>query len=511
MGFFRILVFASVCMFPLLTSANVSTLVADTKSGLILSSKNATVQQYPASLTKVMTLYLTFSAIDKGILKMDDRLPVSLKAARQPRSKLYVRAGQTISVKDAIMALIIISANDVAVVLAEALAPSEAEFAEMMTETAKSLGLKNTTFKNASGLHNKDQVTTAQDMAILAMAMIHHFPHHYKLFSKRNFVYKGRTYRSHNHVQKKYKGAEGLKTGYISAVGYNIISTAKRNDNRLVSVVIGQDTVALRDRQAMRLLDRGFSRIKKQKTTSSGNQLLNKQAILDKPDMTPFLKIMAERLDQVVKTNKHIDRSKLLALNPFASKTAIAAETYIENTPFLVEEKSQDMIKVKDVLIEQGSNIKAEEEAEQKQSEDMVADLDKKIENENSVVLENNVAQNVIEPEEKTQTESRKSVSDENIVKINQLNFATPSQHIENKPKGWGVQVGAFATKEKAYAQSEKVLKILNIRNKQILTPSNNAFYRSRIYGFYSKKAAQNICRKLKRKKMDCMVISKEN
>lgn len=508
MSFFRLLVFASICVFPLLASANVSTLVADTKSGLILSSKNATVQQYPASLTKVMTLYLTFSAIDKGILKMDDRLPVSLKAARQPRSKLYVRAGQTISVKDAIMALIIISANDVAVVLAEALAPNEDEFARMMTETAKTLGLKNTTFKNASGLHNKEQVTTAQDMAILAMAMIHHFPHHYKLFSKRNFVYKGKTYRSHNHVQKKYKGAEGLKTGYISAVGYNIISTAKRNDNRLVSVVIGQDTVALRDRQAMRLLDRGFSYIKKKKTTQDGKNLLNKQAVLDKPDMTPFFKIMAERLDKVVKTNKHIDRSKLLALNPFASKPAMAAENYIGNQISLAEKKTAESIVVKDVLIEQGSNIKAEEDAEKKQEENITENS----KTENSLTkMDGYIPQHIHKIEENTSKDIEKQSVEKEVVKVNQFTPQTTSQNENEKPKGWGVQVGAFSTKETAYLQAEKALKFLNIRNKQILTPSNNTFYRSRIYGFYSKKAAQNVCRKLKRKKMDCMVLPKEN
>ncbi len=529
MRFFKVLIFVSVFLFPLMGQTSVSTLVADTKSGLILSSKNSQIQQYPASLTKVMTLYMTFSAIDKGILKMDDRLPVSLKAARQPRSKLYVKAGQTISVRDAIMALIIISANDVAVVLAEALAPSEAEFAQMMTQTAHSLGLKSTTFKNASGLHNPDQVTTAQDMAVLAMAMIHHFPHHYKLFSKRTFSYKGRTYRSHNHVQKKYKGAEGLKTGYISAVGYNIISTAKRNNNRLVSVVIGQDTVALRDRQAMNLLDRGFSRIKKHKSSQKSN-VLNKKALLEKPDMTPLFIVMAKRLDNILKSNKHLNRSKLLALNPFSSKPAHAAENETSKETLIAKNTLEEQ-KIENSLIDQGSNIKAEEAFEQEDKinyQNQPEEQDVKNEIPSNEIIQNSLTPQVVEPTNvisSTSTPSSESVESKTLepsvqeklpqtekaqqVVINQLTPKDTALEIE-KPSGWGIQVGAFKTKEAAIQQAERATRILKIRNKQILTPQSLDYYRSRIYGFYSKKAAQNVCRKLKQKKMGCLVVSKE-
>ncbi len=284
------IVLVACLLFVTQANAKVSTLVADTKSGLILSASNSKEQQYPASLTKVMTLYLTFNALDNGLLKMTDKLPISSHAARQPKSKLYLKAGETITVREAVMALIIKSANDAAVVLAEALAPSEEDFAIMMTAVARQLGMADTTFQNASGLHHPEQVTTAQDMAVLTIAMINHFPHYYKLFSKGSFSYKGRQYKSHNNVTKRYPGAEGLKTGFISAVGYNIISTAKRQDNRLVSVVIGQNTTAVRDRQAMRLLDRGFSKINKHKRR--GNDLLARQAIVEHPEMEPILTVM---------------------------------------------------------------------------------------------------------------------------------------------------------------------------------------------------------------------------
>ena len=149
-----------------------STLIADVQSGYILQAQNADAKQYPASLTKIMTLYITFDALEKGLLKMDDLIPVSKHAARQPPSKLGVKAGSVMTVREAVLALIVKSANDVAVVLAEALAPSEEEFAEMMTAFAKDLGLTHTQFKNASGLHHPEQWTTAKDMAVLSIAMI---------------------------------------------------------------------------------------------------------------------------------------------------------------------------------------------------------------------------------------------------------------------------------------------------------------------------------------------------
>lgn len=567
----KLFIFAVSLCISISSFASVSTLVADTKSGLILASKNATLQQYPASLTKVMTLYMTFSAIDKGILKMDDKLPVSLKAARQPRSKLYVKAGQTISVKDAIMALIIISANDVAVVLAESLAPNETEFAKMMTKTARELGLKNTTFKNASGLHNKGQVTTAQDMAILTMAMIHHFPHYYKLFSEKTFEYNGKTYRSHNHVQKKYEGAEGLKTGYISAVGYNIISTAKRNDSRLVSVVIGQDTVALRDRQAMRLLDKGFSNIEKHKAKSSNKNILNKTAILKQPNMLDQLQVMADRLDNVIKSPNPINRSKLLALNPFSIKTAQANEL-----EYVAKAEEVDIPQLNNSTVEEGSNIAAEEKAEaeaEAETETQKEEIDAKIEededdnsDEVKVIFEDPVQkpqkkeivkekqespkketnkQPIIKkevkkeaplPKEQTPT-IKEEIVEQGIVpayvepqpivetkttetkaqeitkpepKKQTLKSLTPKQKTapkKAKVSSWGIQVGAFTSVEKATAQAQKAINVLKTKNKEIKTEPKGAYHRARVFGFNSKKSAQNACKKLKSKKIDCMIV----
>lgn len=264
---FKKLVLLLICLFiskPVWAVS--STLVADVQSGYVLHAKNADVQQFPASLTKVMTLYITFDALEKGLISMDDLLPISKHAASQPKSKLYLKEGSVISVRDAILALIVKSANDAAVVLAEALAPSEEAFAVMMTRFAKDLGLTHTTFKNASGLHDPEQVTSAKDMAVLAIAMINHFPQYYPLFSTKSFKFNGKTYYSHNGILLYYKGAEGFKTGFISAVGYNIVSTAKRNGRTLVGVVIGENTAEKRDRKMRSLLDIGFKKAKEKET-----------------------------------------------------------------------------------------------------------------------------------------------------------------------------------------------------------------------------------------------------
>jgi D-alanyl-D-alanine carboxypeptidase len=217
---------------------------------------------------------------------------------------MYLKAGTTITVEDAIMALIIKSANDAAVVLAESLAPSEEEFAVMMTKTARELGMNSTTFKNASGLHNQDQITTAKDMAIMTIALINHHPEYYKLFSKKSFKFKfnGKTINSHNEVVRSYKGGEGLKTGFISAAGYNIISTAKRGDNRLVSIVLGYNSTRTRDQKAVSLLNKGFKMIIKQKSLAnkSGkepkNNPLSKNALVAKPNKQSYLPIMAKSI-----------------------------------------------------------------------------------------------------------------------------------------------------------------------------------------------------------------------
>lgn len=241
--------------------ASVSSIIIDAETGDVLSSSNADSLRYPASLTKLMTLYITFNALDKGLIKFEDKLPVSRNAANRSPSKLGLKKGETITVRDAVLALIVKSANDCATVLAEGLGYSEENFAKTMTEVAQELGMKNTTFKNASGLPNRAQKTTARDMALLGAAMYHHFPEYYKLFATKKFTYNGRTYYTHNHLLKSFEGADGMKTGFTNAAGYNIVTSAERDGHRVIAVTMGHNTIRQRDTKVASLMKRGLQKL----------------------------------------------------------------------------------------------------------------------------------------------------------------------------------------------------------------------------------------------------------
>jgi D-alanyl-D-alanine carboxypeptidase len=244
-----------------LANAKYASIVVDADSGQVLHEVNADTRNYPASLTKMMTLYLAFEALDEGRLSLNQKLRVSRRATRMPPSKLGLRAGQKIKVKDAVLALVTKSANDVAVVVAEGLAKSEKSFVKRMNRKAAELGMTRTSFRNASGLPNRRQLSTARDMSRLSSALLRDFPHYYKYFNTKSFKYRGHTYRNHNRLLKRYTGADGIKTGYIRASGFNVAVSAVRDGRRLIAVVFGGKTAKRRDSHAAGLLNKGFKKV----------------------------------------------------------------------------------------------------------------------------------------------------------------------------------------------------------------------------------------------------------
>ena len=246
---------------PALANSKYSALVLDADSGRILYEENGSAIRHPASLTKIMTLYMTFRALESGQLRLGQNLPVSRLAASQSPSKLGLRAGERIRVDEAMVGLVTESANDAAVVLAEAMGGSEPDFAREMTRIARALGMANTTFRNASGLPDPTQVTTARDMARLALAVLNHYPEQYRIFSRRSFTYDGVTHINHNRLMQRYSGMDGIKTGYIRASGFNLVASATRNGRRLIGVVFGGQSAASRDNHMAKLLDDGFRRV----------------------------------------------------------------------------------------------------------------------------------------------------------------------------------------------------------------------------------------------------------
>jgi D-alanyl-D-alanine carboxypeptidase len=238
-----------------LPSEKYSAIVVDAGNGRVLFEHAANEPRYPASLTKMMTLYLLFEALDGGRIRIDEQIPVSAYAAARPPSKIGFQRGESIDTRSAILALAVRSANDVATAVAERLAGSEEAFAQAMTARARQLGMRGTVFRNASGLPDDGQRTTARDMAILSMALRSRFPHHYHYFANREFVFGGKVVRGHNGLLGRIPGVDGLKTGYIRASGFNLATSAGRGGRRIVAVVMGGESAKARDAHMASLVE----------------------------------------------------------------------------------------------------------------------------------------------------------------------------------------------------------------------------------------------------------------
>lgn len=235
-----------------------TSLVVDGKTGEVLHAKNAHAKIYPASLAKGMTLYMLFESIASGKISLNDDFHVSEAATKALPCKLHLKAGEKIKVKDAILALVVRSANDVAYVIAENVAGSEQKFIKLMTQRARQLGMNNTNFTNASGWHDPKQVSTAADMAKLYMALKRDFPQYHHFCSKTSFVFKGKPVHGHNRVLANYPGATGGKTGFTNPAGFNLVIESTRNGKSLIAVVTGSHSWASRDKKMVSLLDEHF-------------------------------------------------------------------------------------------------------------------------------------------------------------------------------------------------------------------------------------------------------------
>jgi len=234
-------------------------ILLDAGTGQVLSEQNADVLTYPASLTKMMTLYLTFEQLNQGRIRLDQPFYVSEWAASRAPSKLALTPGDSVPVHDLILGIVTKSANDAASVLAEGLAGSEANFAQYMNAKARQLGMQHTWYRNASGLPDPDQRTTARDVARLALALYHQFPREYRYFSTREFDFRGMVVHGHNHLLEWYQGADGIKTGFVNASGFNLAASAVRDGHRLIGVIMGGRSARSRDAQMASLLDQGFA------------------------------------------------------------------------------------------------------------------------------------------------------------------------------------------------------------------------------------------------------------
>ncbi len=269
-------------------------IVVDAKSGEVLYAKRADSPRYPASITKVMTLYLTFEALASGKLKLDDQVVFSPHAAAQSPTKLGVSAGDSVTVSDAMAAMATKSANDAAVAMAEKLGGTESRFAALMTLRARELGMQNTHFVNASGLPDSRQITTARDIAILSRAVMRDYPQYYRLFSMQQFTFRGRVMGNHNHLLGRMEGVDGLKTGFTNASGYNLAVSAVRDGRRLIGVVMGGSSGASRDNNAQDLLLTGFDVLERR---ARGERITVAQNMFEPEPTGPMMRPSIEQGD----------------------------------------------------------------------------------------------------------------------------------------------------------------------------------------------------------------------
>ncbi|WP_224544463.1 SPOR domain-containing protein [Mesorhizobium sp. CA16] len=436
-------------------AARASAIVVDAKTGKVLYSADANGRRYPASLTKMMTLYLTFEALAKGRISKNTPVPFSAHAAAEAPTKLGVRAGGSVPVETAILSIVTKSANDSATALGEMLGGSEDNFARMMTAKARQLGMNGTVFRNANGLPDPGQFTTARDMAMLGIALREHYPQYYGYFSQRSFLYGRQRINGHNRLLGRIRGVDGIKTGYTRASGYNLVSSVADGDRRLVAVVMGGASGRSRDNQMAALINTYLPRA----STRGGGDLIAKGN--DNPIKT-LAKVFLPKHDAPTPDAKPATDDAVVA----------SADDDVQDDSQQVAEETKPVIQIKKVKT---------------------------------------VAVAAMAPPAKTEEASAQVVTA--YADPSPAAPAIDPVKTSSVPSGWVVQVASSPTKTGAQALLEKTSK----QAPRVLADASGftvafdkdgtTYYRARFGGFGSKDAAWKACDALKRKKISCYAV----
>lgn len=477
-------------------------LVVDGATGRVLYARNETAERHPASLTKMMTLYLLFEALKQGKVTMQTPLPVSYHASIQKPTKLGLRPGQTIPVDLAIRAIVIRSANDVAVTIAEALGGTESHFAEMMTQKARQLGMKETNFHNASGLPDPLQITTAADLAVLGRHVAYDFPQYFPYFGLSGFEYKGSWFPTHDNLIGRYEGADGIKTGYTGASGFNLVSSVTRGTTHIIAVVMGGRTAVRRDLEMVRLLDQTFTQI-------AGN---------------PALVAKANVPWQAVAQNAPAPAIAGFSL-PQVSNNKVAGIAPVPSTVQAEDEDAAEAVRAPDenftVIHAEGTNQPAVPAVPQKPLVMPRAAAAKPAPAKPALMVAavppaKVPATAAARPDAKLAAQQSKLVE----VAVADRPQMRPSLKEDGEgdadnPRGrnWTVQVGAYADRALAQAQLKVIAgKAQDVlaRAEQIVSQSQNrrghTMYRAR-FGLYAEQEARNACSQLSQRGQSCFAV----
>ncbi|HVI90461.1 MAG TPA: D-alanyl-D-alanine carboxypeptidase [Dongiaceae bacterium] len=450
-----------------------SSIVIDATTGQVLSASNPDGVTQPASLTKMMTMYLLFDALKQGKIRLTDSITFSDYAASRPSTNLAVDAGDTIGVETAILAMVVRSANDVATAVGERLGGSESAFANMMTAKARQLGMTNTAFHNASGLPDDGNRTTARDMAKLGAALVHDFPQYYGYFSRYSFTYHGVNYTGHNRLVKTFKGADGIKTGYVRASGFNLVTSAEQNGRRLVGAVLGGTTPSIRDRQMSTLLQTAF---------------------LQRTDAPSTL---------IAQANKSPDNSK--------SMTAAVADALAEpaNAAEADDGTEEDMA---DASPKGTTGTAGQAASKTLAVASPVKSIGEGDAEEVQPMLKPGTQLAALDPSVTTAALPGSKITDTKKTRQTAIDEQTTTNVWKNGGTGYGIQVGAFAQykgAQRAASHATQSLPKLLADARIVIDPQKNTgstVYRARVIGL-SKSDAENACRQIK----DCLVVKSES
>jgi D-alanyl-D-alanine carboxypeptidase len=466
---------------PSLAKVRFSAIAVDARTGEVVFSKDPDGLRHPASLTKVMTLYVLFQELKAKRLTLDSRLRVSKYAASREPTKLGLKPGATIRVEDAIRSLITLSANDMAVAIAENVEGSETAFAKRMTATAKDLGMSRTKFYNASGLPDSRQVTTARDMATLSLRIQRDFPQYYPYFRITSFKYGRRVIRTHNRLLGRYAGTDGIKTGYIRASGFNLTSSVKRGDKRVIGVVLGARSGGVRNSYMMSMLDRAWAKCRPGKVLAASIEGVSvpKLAVVEEGDTPPVVE------KQVMKTKPSAGKDKTgpeiapqqEAMEDLAEEASIPPQRPVEGTTYATVkvDESESAPVATGEIIEPGA-----------QPNSQVAM------NEQPATLPFKV---------KSGSDTKGGV------------VLVPTKDANST---WNIQLGAYPDKEQAQAALYKARSVSSklFSGKLAFTvevrTGDDTIYRARMSGF-TKTSARSACKTLARKGIDCEPLSPQS
>jgi D-alanyl-D-alanine carboxypeptidase len=470
-------------------------IVVDVQTGRVLHSYKSDHIRHPASLTKLMTLYLLFESIDSGRFTPDTKVVFSKFAANKPPSKLGIRVGGSITLRDAAYTLIIRSANDVAAAVGETISGSESAFARLMTQKARKLGMARTVFHNASGLPDVRQVTTAKDMAILGLRLMQHYPHYYKYFSTLNKTVVGIPLRTHNHLLKSYKGMDGLKTGFVNMSGFNLVSSAEQNGKRLITVVMGGASYRLRDNRVVALMNEGWKRLQ---TPQKYNQFIGLSVTQLATLKTPFKPLEAKNNRTIMMTmqNNKVPVQNKQRITPI-NQTNTSAQYHLSNVA-----TTKNWKKVPEIL---SPTV----------PQDEIAHLIEKSQKQ-QFVQNNHVPFKPIPVDAALQYDNRQGNvkhnmnDDDKILQFAQEIAFNKNDIIRTKKDHRTIQVGAFSKKHAADNYlSELIRKYDKFSNAQPMLTTirrgNDYIYRAKLTGL-STHEAQEACSLLKKMGRYCVV-----